>query len=115
MRTNDRLDEGLELLRACSREQAPDLDLEERMMKEFTNANRNWMPRVSRMAAVVLLCITVGGVSVAATGGLGRIFNFTGTLEIDGKAVDVEDGKIYDDEGRVTATVEVEETLMPTP
>jgi hypothetical protein len=114
MRANDRLDEGLELLRACSREQAPDLDLEERMMKEFSNANRNWMPRLGKMAAGVLLCMTVAGVAVAATGGLGWIFELTGTVEMpNGDTYDVEDGKLLDDDGNVIGTVEIPGSVNP--
>ena len=109
MKTNDRLDEGLELLRACSREQAPfDLDLEERMMKEFTNANRSWMPRLGKVAAVALLCMTVAGVSVAATGGFDWIFELTGTMEMpNGDTYEFEDGKLLDDDGNVIGTIEV--------
>ena len=109
MRTDKRLDEGFELLRAFSREQAPfDLDLEERMMKEFTNANRNWMPRVGKMAAVVLLCVAVAGAAVAATGGLGWVFELTGTVEMpNGDTYNVEDGKLLDGEGNVIGTVEI--------
>lgn len=109
MRTDDRLDEGFERLKACSCEQAPfDLDLEERMMKEFANANRNWMPRIGKMAAVVLLCVTVAGATVAATGGLDWIFELTGTLEMpNGDTYDVEDGKLLDGEGNVIGTVEI--------
>ena len=77
-------------------------------MKEFTNANRNWMPRLGKMAAVVLLCVTVTGVSVAATGGLGWIFKLTGTVEMpNGDTYDVEDGKLLDDDGNVIGTVEI--------
>ena len=87
-----------------------DLDLEERMMKEFTNANRNWMPSLGKMAAVVLLCVTVVGVSVAATGGFSRILeNFTGTVEFpNGDTMTVEDGKVLDAEGNVIGDVVIE-------
>lgn len=108
MRKHDRLDEGLELLKACSREQAPiDLDLEERMMKEFTTANRSWMPRLGKVAATVLICMTVAGVSVAATGNLGWIFELTGMVEMpNGDTYEVEDGKLLDGDGNVIGTVE---------
>ena len=94
MRTDDRLDEGFELLRACSREQAPfDLDLEERMMKEFSNANRNWIPRFGKTAAVVLLCVTVAGAAVAGTGGFDWIWD---SLTLTADEYDAESGEILD-------------------
>jgi hypothetical protein len=87
MRTDDRLDEGFKLLRACSREQAPfDLELEERMMKKFTHANRG-MARLGKMAAGVLVCIAVAGAAVAATGGFGRILDIR--LSPDAGVLDV--------------------------
>ena len=112
MSTDDRLDEGFELLRTCPREQAPfDLDLEERMMKEFANTNRNWMPRFGKLAAAALLCITVAGAAVAATGGVGWVLerlNLTGTIEFpNGDTYDLEDGKIVDVEGNVIGTIEL--------
>ncbi len=108
MSTHDRLDEGFELLKACSREQAPcNLDLEERMMKEFTNVNRSWMPRFSKMAVTVLLCVTVAGAAVAGTGGFSWLLenlNLTGTI----------DGQILDGEGNVIGTIELAgEAVVP--
>lgn len=111
MKNRDRLDEGFELLKACSREQASfDLDLEERMMREFTDGSGNRMASVGKMAAVILLCVAVAGVSVAATGGFGRILeNFTGTVKFsNGQTMTVEDGKLLDDEGNVIGDVVIE-------
>ena len=111
MTIDDRLDEGFELLKACSREQAQcDLNLEERMMREFSKVEPRWMPTLGKIAAVFVLCIVVAGASVAATGGFSRILkNFTGTVEFaDGEIMTVEDGKLLDAEGNVIGDVEIE-------
>ncbi len=128
MSTNDPLDKGFELLRACSRERAPfDLDLEERMMKEFTNANRPKMKQLTKVVAAVVLCLLVTGAAVA-TGGIDWILNWTGTVELDdgsvfdvqngevtsgtvnrdGTMLEVENGKVLDEDGNVIGTVDVE-------
>ena len=76
-------------------------------MKEFTTANRSWMPRLGKVAATVLICMTVAGVSVAATGNLGWIFELTGMVEMpNGDTYEVEDGKLLDGDGNVIGTVE---------
>ena len=105
MNRNDPLDEGFELLQACSREQAPfDLELEERMTKEFSNANRTWMPRLGKVAVIVLLCITVAGAAVAGTGGFDWIWD---SLTLTADEYDAESGQILDGDGNVIGTLEL--------
>ncbi len=111
MGTNDPLGKAFQGLKARSSERADcDLDLEERMMKEFANAKRPKMSRVTWAAVVAVLCVTVAGVSVAATGGFSRILkNFTGMVEtMDGDRFHIIDGNVVDDEGNVIGTIEVE-------
>ena len=85
MKADERLDEGFELLKACSREQAPfDTDLEERLMNELAKTQRSWISRPTTVAAVVVVCVAVTGVSLAATGSLGRILGWE-TVGNDGK------------------------------
>ena len=111
MGTHDGLDKAFDGLKARSRERAEcNLDLEKRMMKEFQNVNRPRIGRFKKAAAVAVLCVTVAGAAVAATGGFSRIlYNFTGTVEtLDGDIYHIEDGKVVDDEGNVTGTMTVE-------
>lgn len=113
MKNDDLLNEAFGLLRAGSSEPATlNLDLEERMMKQLAKAQRPGMSRFTRAALVVLVCITLAGASVAATGGFSRILkNFTGTVEtLDGVTYELRDGAVVDGEGNVLGTAEVEIT-----
>jgi hypothetical protein len=109
MNTHDPLSDAFDLLKARSCERAAcNLELEERMMQEFAKGKRRRMSVVTKVIAVALLCVTAGA-AVAATGGLSRLLNWSGTVEtLDGTVYDVVNGQILDDNGNVIGTAEVE-------
>ena len=109
MNPHDPLEKAFDLLKSRSRERPGcNLDLEARMMREFADGKRRTSVLV-KGAALAVLILAVTGAAVAATGGIGRLLNWTGTIEShEGAIYRVEDGKVLDDDGNVIGDVEVE-------
>ena len=129
----DPLDQAFGLLKARSQGRAPtNPDLEELVMREFGNANRSKVTRLTKVAAAVVLCVVATG-AAAATGGIDAIMdwvNVTGFFELpdgssgyveNGKVISgemnfegtmhrVEDGKMLDEDGNVLGSVQMQTT-----